>query len=353
MRDYPMPMPFGWFQVGWSDEVPAGESRSAFFFDRHLVIWRDEGGAPHVWDAFCPHLGAHLGHGGTVDGDALRCPFHGWLYAADGRCLEVPVRAEPPAFARAFAYPTEERYGLVWVFNGPRPLFPLPSFERWPDEALRATPIRPKPLAVHPHVITMNGLDVQHFRAVHGFRFTDEPVVEEPSPFSTRVRMQIEVTRDNLFLRALRLLSGPRVDGSVTTWGGNVAVIEAMAGPIPFLMFNTHVPRPDGSTLSRTVLFRPRLPWWKRLLGLEALLLVLAVAIMLYLTRDDVRILERLRFRPRLIEVDAGLRAFVRQTNRLPCFDPEARERAAETEASDDVPGVGEASHDDASDPPA
>ena len=41
-------------------------------------------------DAYCPHLGAHLGHGGRVEGGAVRCPFHAWLWGGDGRCLEVP-----------------------------------------------------------------------------------------------------------------------------------------------------------------------------------------------------------------------------------------------------------------------
>ena len=68
-RQYPMPMPFGWFQVAWSDEVPVGTSVPLYYFGRHLVAWRDESGEAHVWDAFCPHLGAHLGHGGKVEGD--------------------------------------------------------------------------------------------------------------------------------------------------------------------------------------------------------------------------------------------------------------------------------------------
>ncbi|MHB8671400.1 MAG: Rieske 2Fe-2S domain-containing protein, partial [Acidimicrobiales bacterium] len=75
---FPFPIPFGWFHVAYPDEIPPGQVLPLRYFARDLVIWRDSGGAPHLMDAFCPHLGAHLGHGGTVDGAELVCPFHAW-----------------------------------------------------------------------------------------------------------------------------------------------------------------------------------------------------------------------------------------------------------------------------------
>ncbi|MDX6233236.1 MAG: 3-ketosteroid 9alpha-monooxygenase subunit, partial [Nocardioidaceae bacterium] len=63
---FPFPIPFGWFSVGYPHEFETGTARSLYYFARHLVGWRDGGGALHVQDAFCPHLGAHLGHGGEV-----------------------------------------------------------------------------------------------------------------------------------------------------------------------------------------------------------------------------------------------------------------------------------------------
>ena len=74
----PFPVPFGWFCVGYPEDFPTGEPKALFYFDRHLVAWRDETGELHVQDPFCPHLGAHLGHGGKVEGCEIVCPFHGW-----------------------------------------------------------------------------------------------------------------------------------------------------------------------------------------------------------------------------------------------------------------------------------
>ena len=46
MSRYPFPVPFGWFQVAWADQVQPGEVMPRYYFARHLVLWRD--GADHV-----------------------------------------------------------------------------------------------------------------------------------------------------------------------------------------------------------------------------------------------------------------------------------------------------------------
>ena len=74
----------GWFMVGWSPEFPVGEVRPLHYFGEDLVAYRDESGELHVLEAHCKHLGAHIGHGGTVVGDCVQCPFHGWRWGPDG-----------------------------------------------------------------------------------------------------------------------------------------------------------------------------------------------------------------------------------------------------------------------------
>ncbi|OXH81003.1 Rieske (2Fe-2S) protein, partial [Burkholderia multivorans] len=75
---FPMDIPFGWFCIGYSDEVAVGDVKPLRYFGKDLVMFRGESGEIGVLDAYCPHLGAHMGHGGTVEGDSLRCPFHHW-----------------------------------------------------------------------------------------------------------------------------------------------------------------------------------------------------------------------------------------------------------------------------------
>ncbi len=105
---YPYPVPNGWFVVAEASDLGPGDVRALHYFDRDLVVYRAADGTPRVLDAHCPHLGAHLAVGGRVEGECLRCPFHGWKFDGEsGRCVEIPygeiTRIPPP---------------------GPRPLLP-------------------------------------------------------------------------------------------------------------------------------------------------------------------------------------------------------------------------------------
>src|SRR5262245_30397134 len=87
----------GWFRALYSHQLARGEVKALHRLGRELVAFRGEDGAARVFDAHCRHLGAHLGYGGKVEGNAIRCPFHGWLWnGSDGRCLEIPYAKRIP-----------------------------------------------------------------------------------------------------------------------------------------------------------------------------------------------------------------------------------------------------------------
>src|SRR5688500_15403459 len=67
MARFPMPpYPNSWYHVAWSDEVVAGRITRLFFLGREMIAFRGHGGTVHVLDAYCPHMGTHLGVGGCV-----------------------------------------------------------------------------------------------------------------------------------------------------------------------------------------------------------------------------------------------------------------------------------------------
>ena len=96
------PYPRGWFCVGISSELGPGDVRPASYFGRELVLFRTQAGEARVLDAYCPHLGAHLGHGGKIDGEVIVCPFHGWRFDGNGTGTamlygkRIPKAAKPP-----------------------------------------------------------------------------------------------------------------------------------------------------------------------------------------------------------------------------------------------------------------
>lgn len=73
-RGIDIPMPFGWFAMCYSDELAVVAVQPLHYFERELAVWRGADGVARVLDAYCPHLGAHLGYGGKVDGNDLQGP---------------------------------------------------------------------------------------------------------------------------------------------------------------------------------------------------------------------------------------------------------------------------------------
>jgi phenylpropionate dioxygenase-like ring-hydroxylating dioxygenase large terminal subunit len=169
-----MGIPFGWFFVGYSDQLAVGAVKPLHYFGRELVLFRNEEGKAGLLDAYCPHLGAHLGHGGVVEGDSIRCPFHGWAFRPDGFCSKIPYgKVTPPIVKRAPVagpYPVTEKNGVIWAWYHPDEV--APTFEVLDHEEFSApgwaTPIRREwRFASNPQEIAENGVDVAHFEFVH------------------------------------------------------------------------------------------------------------------------------------------------------------------------------------------
>src|SRR5437764_674553 len=160
-------MPFGWFQVAYPDDLAPGETTALTYWNRELVLWRDADGEFHLQDAYCPHLGAHLGIGGKVDGATLECPFHGWAFDGEGKCTNIPYSDRTNKRARIRTYPTIERNGFVlsWYhpFDEP-PKWEIPVIDEIGDPAwsdyYKSTYI----IRTIPQEMSENGVDPAHFR---------------------------------------------------------------------------------------------------------------------------------------------------------------------------------------------
>lgn len=192
-----LPMdPTGWFQVAWSDEVAVGEVHRMRYFGRDLVAWRTASGAVTVMDAYCEHLGAHLGYGGTVVGENIRCPFHGWEWNTQGRNVCIPYEDRPNLGRRIRTMPVVERNRAIYVWHDVErraPYFDVPDiFTGFGDGATERdyfplcahNRLYQETLELHPQYALENGVDFAHFKYVHQVpivpRFTrqdfDEPI---------------------------------------------------------------------------------------------------------------------------------------------------------------------------------
>jgi nitrite reductase/ring-hydroxylating ferredoxin subunit len=170
MSRFPFPMPFGWFKVAMPDEVPPSKVVTRRLFGTSVVLWRDAEGTIACQEAFCPHLGAHIGVGGTVESSRIRCPFHGWAFDAAGANVEIPYVARPNRKAKLRTYPTRQHAGIVFAWYHPAgvaPLWDLMDIPEFEDAEYGRYEVFDFTIKTCLQELGENGFDHAHFQFVH------------------------------------------------------------------------------------------------------------------------------------------------------------------------------------------
>ncbi len=162
----PLPAPDGWFCLGLSREIKRGKAVSRRLAGQELVVYRTRDGLLCVRRAYCPHLGAHLGAGGTVAGDDIVCPFHGFAFGIDGACVRTGYGTRPPKI-HLVELPACEPDGLIMVWHhhaGEPPSWHIPDRSFNGD----CPPVASlSEFAGHPQEVTENFFDTGHLQILH------------------------------------------------------------------------------------------------------------------------------------------------------------------------------------------
>jgi len=171
-----------WYVCAWPKEIAPDTLLARTICDREMVFYRDAEGSVSALEDRCCHRQMPLSKG-WLEGEAVRCGYHGLLFDPQGKCIEIPGQANVPPRARVNTYPTVEKYGWVWV---------------WPGEASEADPaLIPEMFAPNDHpdwsssggttylecqyqLISDNLLDLTHENYIHRTSLGNQAVVEHP-----------------------------------------------------------------------------------------------------------------------------------------------------------------------------
>ncbi len=125
-----------WHPVYVAAELPAGRAIPIRIMSEDFTLYRGESGKAQVIASRCAHRGTLLSTG-WVEGDCIRCFYHGWKYDATGQCVEMPAEeASFPAKVKVRSYPTVEYLGLIFAYLGDGEAPPLPRFETLEEEGV-------------------------------------------------------------------------------------------------------------------------------------------------------------------------------------------------------------------------
>jgi len=177
----PNTYPRGWFVVAESGELTT-EPMAISFFGEDLALFRGASGKPVLLDAYCAHMGTHLADSKSsmlvknnqqIEGDSIRCPYHGWRYNAQGHVDDIPYSNGPcPKSASIKSYPVIDNMGCVMAWYDPddrEPDYEAPKLPEWDDSQwVRWELDHLGELNIHPQEIIDNIVDVQHLGPTHG-----------------------------------------------------------------------------------------------------------------------------------------------------------------------------------------
>jgi phenylpropionate dioxygenase-like ring-hydroxylating dioxygenase large terminal subunit len=246
--------PNSWYYLGHVAEISRKPLRFELPDGQVFVAFRTESGRVGVLSARCCHMGSDLSRG-CVIGERLACSLHGWEYGTSGQCERIPIQAEIPVFARQTSYPVEERGGHIFFFNQPMARYPLPFFEGLSADDLRAAPLFEFSVTAPWYLVSANGFDLQHFRCAHDRTLVGEPKVSYPHPFACRLEASFQVTGSSMMDKLTRLISGTRVEMTITNWCGNLVLVTARFARTTTYGLVSFVPLAEHRTLVRDIVW--------------------------------------------------------------------------------------------------
>ncbi|MDB6158071.1 MAG: Rieske (2Fe-2S) domain protein [Gammaproteobacteria bacterium] len=206
-----------WLPALASSELPepGGDPVHVELLGEHFVAFRDAEGKVGLLDETCCHRGASLLLG-RVEGCGIRCIYHGWKFAVDGKVLDTPNVADEKFKdrIRARAYPVREAGGLVWTYLGPADL--QPPLPEWPWMTVEPSHrINAMAMVTCNYVQMMEGLvDSSHLSVLH------------ITPLSQAGKSELDFARKT---EQMAFDAAPRIEAELTDFGFHYVALRDIA----------------------------------------------------------------------------------------------------------------------------
>jgi phenylpropionate dioxygenase-like ring-hydroxylating dioxygenase large terminal subunit len=330
----------GWYWVIPSRKLRVGEVKPVTILGRELVIYRSQDRRAVIFDAYCPHMGAHLAKG-KVEGNDLRCFFHHWQYDSEGFCVDIPCLDEPLP-VRAKTWPTAEKYGIVWVWTGETPQQPLPFIPELEIDDCQSTFGARFITNCHPNVVMVNAIDSQHFNTVHKllseFNFEKQELNENAITFSNTT----ETSVDSFLIKLIRPFYKKAVTYNLCYWYGTTGMVTVGPEFLHFYIMFTLRLIEDGKTEGQVVFIAKKRPGIFGRLH-NRFLLWLTKILAQYFVENDSKIFDTIQFNLKTpIQADQSIMQFITHLERQKAinwgtWNLERSHRSAELSRDNDI----------------
>ncbi|GGX95584.1 Rieske 2Fe-2S domain-containing protein [Massilia dura] len=185
-----------WYVAGFSEDFPNGALTTRTYLEVPLVFYRKDDGAVVAMEDRCCHRLAPLSHG-QIEGDDLRCMYHGLKFAPSGKCIEIPGQPRIPSSMCVRSYPTAESHGCVWIWMGQPEKASQADIPDNVGPDLPGWSMLPGRLEVNANymLVADNLLDLSHLSYVHRDSFGPGLVFGQTRPKVERLEKGVRVSR--------------------------------------------------------------------------------------------------------------------------------------------------------------
>jgi 3-ketosteroid 9alpha-monooxygenase subunit A len=171
-RQIPPNLTQAWVFISYESRVSINSITRLHIMNRDLVLWRSTTGVISLQDAYCPHMGAHLGFG-KVRGEFIECIFHKRKFDGDGKCIG---QGKPN-----ISYPIKNIHGLVFAwFGSSLPTWEMPDilshFDVNTESSWKILRSKEYIYDFHPKDLLDNTVDAKHFKTFHNQCVSYAPV---------------------------------------------------------------------------------------------------------------------------------------------------------------------------------
>lgn len=306
----------GWYWLLEARRLKPGQVKPVTLLGRNLAVYRTTNGQAIALDAYCPHMGAHLAEG-RVEGESLRCFFHNWTFNSQGDCIEIPCLGKSlPVGVKS--WPTQEAYGLIWLWIGSEPRSPLPVPPELEGKSVDAWLSKTFVKDCHPNVVMINAIDAHHFNTVHNFPITIDFKSEVLSSRCISFQNQTKGGKKSWFVNLITPFYRERGTYDLCYWNGSTGTVTLGPDFLHFyIMFSLRMLE-DGKTEGATVLMtkqRSGILGWL----LNPLIFLLTALVGNYFAKGDTQIFRSIRFNLKTpIAADRSILEFIQHFEQQP-----------------------------------
>lgn len=320
----------GWYFVARSTEIKKEAVKGFQICGQEIVVYRDAENQLYAMDAYCPHMGTHLGVGKVV-GKNIQCFFHHWKFNGNGECVDIPCstnhKEKIQSKAKNQSYKVVEQFGAIWIFPSDNPEFKLASFAEFASDDVVYEFGAPYERSCHHHITMINGIDPQHLKTVHAIDLEmDVQIAERTTGDMIDITLTGKIGDKSFKDRLARKILGESYSYSMRYDSANNGFLTLMRnvrlfgnGPeLPSLhMIFAYRPLDLGKTLVQPIYVNKKRKGIKGAF-FNKILIFMTKKAFFALQGEDGMIYENMRFYPaNLLEIDRPIGMFIQYVNKL------------------------------------